>query len=88
MNKALWVGGALAAAAYWASRQPGGIQGTCERMQQSVRDIAAGQDPAAVCKRFMSGGTEEPAGAYTAEPDVQTSVGNYLPPYRDHMTTT
>ncbi len=65
---------ALGAGAYWASRQPGGIPGTWKRLQQGVRDIAAGQDPRAVGKRFIAGRDEEPAGmlleAVPATPDL------------------
>jgi hypothetical protein len=76
----------MAGAAYWASRQPGGIKGTWDRLQQGFRDIQAGQDPMAVGKRFISGGTEEPAGVYTQEPDMTTSAGGYQEPYRDYVS--
>jgi hypothetical protein len=62
MRKNFWFLAAAGAAAYWASRQPGGINGTWRRLQQGARDVAAGQDPLAVGRRFLRGTDEEPAG--------------------------
>ena len=77
---------ALGGAAYWASKQPGGIKGTWDRMQQGFRDIQAGQDPMRVGKRFISGRDEEPAGMYTEETTAYTPGVTYQEPYRDMMT--
>jgi hypothetical protein len=87
MRRGLLLGAAAAAgAAYWASKQPGGIQGTWDRVQQSVKDMQAGQDPMAVCKRFFSGGTEEPAGMYVNEPDFEVTKTTNEQPFRDYVT--
>ena len=76
---------ALGAGAFWASRQPGGLPGTWQRLQQGARDIAAGQDPRAVGKRFIAGTDEEPAGMYAAEADEElTGVDQ---PYRDMVSS-
>ena len=72
----------LAGAGYWASQQPGGISGTLRRLTQGLRDVAAGQDPAAVGRRFIRGTDEEPAGLYTEEL-APASAGGYQSPYRD-----
>lgn len=77
---------ALGGAAYWASKQPGGIQGTLGRAKQSAKDIMAGQNPREVGQRFISGRTEEPAGIYVEEPGTVASQGNYVEPYRDYVT--
>jgi hypothetical protein len=89
MKKGVLLGAAVAGAAYWASRQPGGIPGTWGRLQQGVRDVAAGQDPLAVGKRFLRGGDEEPAGVYDTEPDAHAALpalGQPQQPYRDYVT--
>ncbi|MFN3652233.1 MAG: hypothetical protein ACK47B_21860 [Armatimonadota bacterium] len=78
---------ALGGAAYWASKQPGGIKGTIDRARQGFRDIMAGQDPRQVGKRFMSGRDEEPAGYYTEEPTVTTEQQTFQQPYRDQVST-
>ena len=75
---------ALGAGAYWASRQPGGLPGTWKRLKQGARDIAAGQDPMAVGRRFIQGRDEEPAGIYTEEPQAASSMGTVQAPYRDY----
>jgi hypothetical protein len=72
----------LAAAGYWASQQPGGVPGTLRRLTQGLRDVAAGQDPSAVWRRFVRGTDEEPAGLYTEELAPAPS-GGYQSPYRD-----
>jgi len=77
------VGGA---GALWAARQPGGISGTCRRLQQGVRDVQAGQDPAAVCKRFLAGTDEEPAGNYANEA-VAMDLTGFQEPYRDQLSS-
>ena len=77
---------AAAGAAYWASKQPGGIQGTWERAQQSFKDIQAGQDWKAVCNRFFSSGTEEPAGMYMNDPDFEVTKTTHEQPFRDYVT--
>ena len=51
------IGGGL----YWASRQPGGIPGTWERLKRAVNDIKNGADPMAVGRRFASGESSTPA---------------------------
>lgn len=77
----------IGGAAYWASKQPGGIKGTFQRAQQGFRDIMAGQDPRQVGKRFLSGHDEEPAGYYTEEPATTTEQHTFQQPYRDQMST-
>jgi hypothetical protein len=60
MVKSLWgvvlIGGAL----YWASRQPGGIPGTWERLKRAVNEIRNGEDPVAAGRRFVAGGSPAP----------------------------
>jgi hypothetical protein len=60
MRRSLLWAAALGGAAYWASKQPGGIQGTWNRLQDGMRDIRHGEDPVEVGKRFLSGGHDEP----------------------------
>jgi hypothetical protein len=86
MRKGVLLGAAVAGAAYWASKQPGGIKGTWDRLQQGFRDVQAGQDPVAVGKRFLAGRSEEPVGVYTEGPESVDTAGGYQPPYRDYVT--
>lgn len=81
MRKTLLLAG-LVGAGYWASRQPGGVPGTLRRLTQGLKDVAAGQDPAGVWRRFVRGTDEEPAGFYT-EDAVPSTAGGYQTPYRD-----
>ena len=83
MKKAALGAIVVGAGAYWASRQPGGIAGTWGRLVQGVRDVAAGQDPRAVGKRFLAGTDEEPAGVYTQEALPASVMGGYQWPDRD-----
>jgi hypothetical protein len=85
MKRGLWFA-AAAGAAYWASRQPGGISGTWRRLQQGVRDIGAGQDPRAVGKRFLSGRDEEPALGYEEPAVAEPAVTGVQQPYRDMVS--
>jgi len=59
MIKSLWGVALIGAGLYWASRQPGGIPGTWERLKRAVDDIRNGADPMAAGRRFVSG--ESPA---------------------------
>ena len=83
MKKGMLVGAAVGMAAYWASRQPGGVPGTWRRLTQGLKDVQAGQDPVAVGKQFISGRDEEPAGIYTDEAAAQPG---YQEPYRDFVS--
>ena len=47
MTRALWGAAVIAAALYWASRQPGGIPGTWGRLKRAANDIKNGADPMA-----------------------------------------
>jgi hypothetical protein len=51
------LGGAavIAGVLCWASKQPGGIPGTWERLKQAVSDIRNGADPVAAGRRFARG---------------------------------
>lgn len=82
MRKTLLLAG-LVGAGYWASKQPGGVPGTLRRLTQGLKDVAAGQDPQAVWRRFVRGTDEEPAGYYTEEP-LSAAAGAYPNPYRDY----
>ncbi len=76
-----------AGAAYWASRQPGGIPGTWSRFRQGLRDIGAGQNPLAVGKRFLAARDEEPAGLYEDQPAAEPAVTGFQQPYQDYVTS-
>ena len=53
MTRLLWGAAVVAGALYWASRQPGGIPGTWDRLRQAAQDIRNGEDPAAAGRRFV-----------------------------------
>lgn len=68
----LW-GAAIAGGLYWASKQPGGIKGTWNRLRGAARDIQEGADPVEAGHRFMGGeshpassGVDYPAGPMPA----------------------
>jgi len=51
-----WGGAAIVAGVlYWASKQPGGIPGTWERLKGAVDDVRNGADPVAAGRRFVRG---------------------------------
>lgn len=66
MRKLLF-GAAMVGAAYWASKQPGGMQGTWKRLQKGIEEIQKGENPQEVIRRFLSG-TE----AIREEPQPET----------------
>jgi len=76
----------MGGAVYWASRQPGGIGGTWGRLCQGLRDVAAGQNPLAVGKRFFAGRDQEPAGLYAEEPAAEPALTGFQQPYQDYLT--
>lgn len=86
-KRGVLVAAAAAGAAYWASRQPGGIPGTWSRFRQGLRDIGAGQNPLSVGKRFLAGHDEEPAGLYAEEPATEPEVTGFQQPYQDYVTS-
>ncbi len=45
----------VAGVLYWASRQPGGIPGTWERLKRAVNDVRSGADPVAAGRGFVRG---------------------------------
>ena len=55
MLKSLWGVALIGGALYWASRQPGGIPGTWERLKRAANDIKNGADPMAAGRRFVRG---------------------------------
>jgi len=61
MVKSLWGVALMGGGLYWASRQPGGIPGTWERLKRAVFDIRNGADPMAAGRRFIAGETPAPA---------------------------
>lgn len=87
MKRGLMIAALAGAGVYWASRQRGGINGTWGRLRQGARDIAAGQDPLAVGRRFLAGTDEEPAGYYTEEAETLSELGPPQSPYRDYVSS-
>ena len=79
MRSTWLIGAALGGAAYWASRQPGGIKGTVDRAGQCLRDIHAGQDPMKVGKRFVTGRDEELAGFTPVQPEATPGLAPQQP---------
>ena len=61
MLKSLWGVALIGGALYWASRQPGGIPGTWERLKRAANDIKNGEDPMAAGRRFVAGESPAPA---------------------------
>jgi hypothetical protein len=60
ITRALWVAAGAAGVLYWASRQPGGIPGTWERLKRAANDIKNGADPMAAGRRFVRGEAATP----------------------------
>jgi hypothetical protein len=64
MNIRPLVGAAIAGGLIWASRQPGGVKGTWERLKSAANDVKSGEDVRTAAKRFARGERmpyEEPA---------------------------
>jgi hypothetical protein len=55
ITRALWGAAVVAGVLYWASRQPGGIPGTWQRLKRAANDIKNGAEPMAVGRRFVRG---------------------------------
>jgi hypothetical protein len=61
MLKSLWGAALIGGGLYWASRQPGGIPGTWERLNRAENDIKHGEDPMAAGRRFVAGESRSPS---------------------------
>jgi hypothetical protein len=61
MAKSLWGAALIGGGLYWASRQPGGISGTWQRLKRTVGDIKNGADPMAAGRQFVAGESPAPA---------------------------
>ena len=70
MMKSLWGAALIGGGLYWASRQPGGIPGTWQRLKRAVSDIKHGADPMTAGRRFVAG--ESPAPTLN-DPALQSS---------------
>jgi hypothetical protein len=70
MTRGLWSAAALMGGLYWASRQPGGLKGTWNRLKTAAKEIRQGADPMAAGRRFVSG---ETAPATVNDPALQGS---------------
>jgi hypothetical protein len=55
MARGLWGAAAVVGGLYWASRQPGGLSGTWNRLKGAANDIKGGADPMSVGRRFVRG---------------------------------
>ena len=71
MTRLLWGAAIVAGALYWASRQPGGIPGTWERLRRAANDIRNGADPVAAGRRFVRG---EPTATRLNDPALRPGV--------------
>jgi hypothetical protein len=49
------VGAAIAGGLIWASRQPGGLMGTWDRLKSCANDVKSGEDIRTATKRFIRG---------------------------------
>jgi hypothetical protein len=76
-NRGLLMAAVLGGAAYWASKQPGGMKGTWNRLQQGMRDIQNGQDPRMVAQRFIQGKDPLPNDPAQADAVAQTGGGEF-----------
>jgi hypothetical protein len=68
MTRGLWGAAALMGGLYWASRQPGGLKGTLNRLKSAAKEIQQGADPMAAGRRFVRG---ETAPASISDPALQ-----------------
>jgi hypothetical protein len=57
MPRGLWGAAAVVGGLYWASRQPGGLSGTWNRLKTAAKEIKNGADPMATGRRFIRGET-------------------------------
>ena len=55
MPRGLLGAAAVVGGLYWASRQPGGLSGTWNRLKSAANDIKNGADPMATGRRFIRG---------------------------------
>nr|CAA9265434.1 hypothetical protein AVDCRST_MAG63-2651 [uncultured Armatimonadetes bacterium] len=72
MRKLFWAA-ALGGGLYWASKQPGGIQGVFGRAQDKIKKIQDSPDPMGTLKESFSGGPIETATPYTPLPEHPTA---------------
>jgi hypothetical protein len=72
MMKSLWGAALIGGGLFWASRQPGGIPGTWDRLKRAVDDIRNGADPMTAGRRFVSGESAAPA---LNDPALQSGGG-------------
>jgi hypothetical protein len=54
---------------YWASKQPGGIKGTWDRLKDAAKDIRNGADPMSAGRRFVR---SEPPQSRVNDPELQS----------------
>jgi hypothetical protein len=76
MPRGLLGAAALMGGLYWASRQPGGLPGTWNRLRSAVNDIKNGADPMSTGRRFVKG---EAAPSSLNDPALQGSYERYNP---------
>jgi hypothetical protein len=76
MPRGLLGAAAVVGGLYWASRQPGGLPGTWNRLKSAVSDIKNGADPMATGRRFVKG---EAASAGLNDPALQGNYESYKP---------
>ena len=74
MTRGLWGAAAVVGSLYWASRQPGGVKGTWNRLKESVNDIRNGVDPMTAGRRFVKG---ESTPAALNDPALRGSYDTY-----------
>lgn len=79
MARGLFWGAAAAGALYWASKQPGGVKGTFQRLKGAARDIQGGADPMEVGRRFIEARSDPPSPGGEYAPDPATGVASLSP---------
>jgi hypothetical protein len=68
-----WGAAAVVGGLFWASRQPGGVSGTWNRLKSAANDIKNGADPMSAGRRFVRG---EQAPASLNDPALQAGTTN------------
>ncbi len=74
MARGLWGAAAIMGGLYWASKQPGGIKGTWNRLKDTAGDIRKGADPMSAGRRFIRG---ESSPTQISDPELQSSYETY-----------
>ena len=74
MPRGLLGAAAVVGGLYWASRQPGGLPGTWNRLKSAMNDIKNGADPMATGRRFVKG---DSAPGSLNDPALQGSFESY-----------